>query len=111
MEPPPAIPTGWPRTGGIVVTVQLFGKRNDAVFDEWSTAHVAAGLLAEKMQLSLFTAIILHTVFEVIENNEPVRGWLHLKFGREPYHGDSIQNFLGDTLSFVAGYMLAERAR
>jgi hypothetical protein len=90
---------------------QFVGKRNEAVFDEWSITHAASGLLAEKLQLSLFHATVLHTVFELIENNEPVRGWLHLKFGREAYYGDSAYNILGDTAAFIAGYMLAERAR
>lgn len=80
------------------------------LLDQYSLLHFATGVVAYFWGISFMTNLVLHTLFELIENtalgmwviNNVVRVWP----GGKP-HPDSTRNMLGDTAANIAGWLLA----
>lgn len=78
--------------------------------DQYSLLHFAVGIVAYFWGLSFWMTVLLHIVFEYVENttqgmwviNEYVTMWP----GGKPY-ADSIRNRIGDTLFSALGWLVA----
>lgn len=67
------------------------------MFNEWTIAHVASGVLWGMMKPgAMLTGVAAHTAYEMVEGNI---------FPRDD-RDVSMRNHLGDTLAFVAGMLL-----
>jgi hypothetical protein len=96
-----------------------------AIFDKFSVLHFSVGAILFYFNISLFTAIIIHTIHEMFENPtlykvskniidyffkniNPELNKINLGVKNYRYNIEtSINSFLGDTLSFVAGWCFA----
>lgn len=79
--------------------------------DNYSLLHFAVGIIANFWNIKLIHLIIIHIIFEYVENtlqginfiNKNIKLWPGGKF-----FADSIINRTGDVLSSVIGWMLAD---
>jgi hypothetical protein len=79
-------------------------------FDKYTYLHFAVGIVAYFWNISLTNWVILHTIFEFLENtqmgmhiiNQYIVFW---PGGKE--HPDSIINNVGDTAGAVLGWLSA----
>jgi hypothetical protein len=80
--------------------------------DAYSLLHFAVGVVARHWNVSLLVWIILHTVFEIVENTQIGMHWIntHIKAwpGGKPY-ADSLVNNLGDTVFAILGWWAADK--
>ena len=86
------------------------------LFDHYSPLHAATGLMMFYWSIPLFWALVLHTIFEVVENTKAGIGFIDrfLTTKRLGWFGwpggkdkpDSFLNSLGDTIAFAAGWLL-----
>jgi len=83
-------------------------------FDAYSPSHFFAGVTFYLIGIDLITGIFLHTIFEIFSNNFWVqRGGYCIKL---PFlkiedcktKPDSIKNIIGDTISFIIGFIVAQ---
>lgn len=83
------------------------GLEREAWFTTYSLFHFLAGFLwGRYVKTGLFDWLLVHTVFEVIENASI--GINAFKAAGFPeYRGDCPENSVGDTLSAALGYVLA----
>ena len=76
---------------------------NIHLVDPYSICHVAAGVAARGIGLNLSTTLILHTLFEFVEN-------MYLKKSLSRIFPDSTTdtplNIIGDTLSAALGWYI-----
>ncbi len=75
-------------------------------FDQYSLLHTATGILSYFWSIPFVTALILHTLFEWLENTEYGMSLIR-KFTLWPggkNKADSIQNSIGDTIAFALGW-------
>ncbi len=81
-----------------------------ALTDKYSLLHFAVGIIAYYWDISFLTIMILHTVFEWIENT-PTGMWLINTYVRIWPGGkpspDTMLNRVGDTLWTAAGWGLS----
>ena len=89
--------------------MELVGTRNKALLDEWSIVHVSGGIVAAQTGITLPQFMVLHTLFELVENTDQGTGLLS-KIGWDRKNGDTWANIAGDTLSAVAGWYLGKWA-
>lgn len=79
-------------------------------FDQYSLLHMASGIIFYFLGISLKTSIILHTIFEIIENS-PVGMSLIQTISFWPgskKKADSIPNSIGDIIFFILGWLCAK---
>jgi hypothetical protein len=82
-------------------------------FDAYSPSHFFAGLTFYLLNIDFITSIILHTIFEIFENYFWVQQGGYciklpiLKLKDCKTKPDTIQNIIGDTISFALGYILS----
>jgi hypothetical protein len=84
-------------------------------FDQYSLLHGAVGIVAYFWQIPFVWAILVHTLFEWVENTATGMELINRVFVREGAFGwpgakkaaDSMVNRVGDTVSFAAGWFLA----
>lgn len=77
------------------------------LFDQYTYLHFAVGIIIYFWNISLRNMIILHTIFEILENtkmgmniiNNNITFWP----GGKPQI-DSIINIIGDTLGVIIGW-------
>ena len=90
------------------------------VLGAWSLGHMLFGMLAAKIKIPLFWAMLAHQLFELWEQN--ANGGQRLfnssiweKFPFKPikdklpwdhYTGDITINSIGDSIAFLIGYQL-----
>ena len=83
-------------------------------FDQYSYLHFTTGVVAQFWDMSLIVLIILHTIFEIIENREFSRKFItkYLTFwpGGKSY-ADSVLNSFTDTVFAVIGWLSASYFR
>lgn len=79
--------------------------------DKFSLCHFAVGIIFRYFNINLLVSIILHTIFEIVENS-PVGIDIHHKYlnfwpgGK--HAADGIINSTGDTVFFIFGWLLAD---
>ena len=81
---------------------------NQNIFDPYSIAHAGSGVVARSLQLSLLQTIVLHTIFEIVENNYLKFHPTVKKIFPDPSK-DTLLNSIGDTVSIATGWYLADR--
>ena len=80
------------------------------LFDQYSYLHFAVGIIAYFWNISLLNWIILHTIFEILENTQIgmniINKYLLIWPGGKP-KSDSIINSIGDTIGTILGWFSA----
>ena len=84
-----------------------------ALLDEYSLLHFASGIVLYYWNFSLTQTILGHSAFELFENSDGGMRFINDYFyynqtkllKTEP---DNITNMFGDTMSCIAGYMVAQ---
>ncbi len=75
-------------------------------FDQYSLLHTATGILAYFWNMSFVTALVVHTLFEWLENTQKgmafIRNFTYWPGGKEK--ADSLRNSIGDTIAFAIGW-------
>jgi len=84
---------------------EWYGNVNVTPFDAWSFVHLASGVVAASMKTTLPTFIMLHTLFELIENTEEISG-LMKQVGFDRRRMDTPANMLGDTVAAGIGWAI-----
>ena len=78
--------------------------------DQYSYLHFASGVIVYFFGISLKNWIILHIIFEILENTEYgihfINTYLTFWPGGKP-HSDSIINMTGDTIFSILGWLSA----
>lgn len=80
------------------------------IYDQFSLLHFAVGIVFYYWNISLINSIIIHTLFEVLENTtigmKMINKFYFWPGGKD--YADSIINSIGDTLFFILGWMIAK---
>ena len=81
------------------------------LFDQYSILHFAVGVLAYFWSISFFTIIIIHILFEFIENTSTGMNFINTYLielwpGGKPYP-DNILNSTTDTLFTGIGWLVS----
>lgn len=77
--------------------------------DKYSYLHFSVGIIMYYLNVGLINSIILHTIFEWLENTDigmKIINYISFWPGGKPYR-DSYINNLGDTTFFVIGWITA----
>ena len=81
---------------------------NQAIVDAYSIVHAGSGVIARVLKLSISQTIVLHTIFEVLENQYlKFQPW-SMKYFPDPVP-DTLLNSIGDTVSAILGWYAADR--
>lgn len=81
---------------------------NQAMFDPYSVAHAGAGVGARSLGLSLGQTILIHSVFEILENQYLKFHPMVRRFFPDPSK-DTLLNTFGDTVSVALGWYLTDK--
>lgn len=81
---------------------------NQEMFDPYSIAHAGSGVVARSLKLSLLETIVLHTIFEIVENNYLKFHPTVKKIFPDPSK-DTLINSIGDTISIGLGWYLTDK--
>jgi len=80
------------------------------IFDQYTYLHFAVGIIAYFWNISLLYWIVLHIIFEFVENTQMginiINKYLVFWPGGKP-KPDSIMNRLGDTIGAIIGWVSA----
>lgn len=80
------------------------------IIDQYSLLHVATGIIARYWNVSLLTWLLLHTLFELLENVDigryVINHYIVLWPGGKPTADTAINTF-GDFLCATAGWLFA----
>jgi len=81
------------------------------LFDQYTLLHFAVGVLLYFWNISLTNTIIIHIIFEFLENTILGMTFINTYFkdlwpGGKPY-ADSYINIIGDTIGVILGWSLA----
>ncbi len=78
--------------------------------DQYSLLHFAVGVVSYFWGLSLWSWVVIHFVFEVVENTEwgmwVINSYIRIWPGGKPY-ADSLLNRFGDIIFGVLGWLVA----
>lgn len=81
------------------------------IYDKYSLLHLAVGIVVYYFDISLLIWIILHTIFEIIENTKQgvyfIDNYLLFWPGGK-IKPDSITNSVSDTIFGIIGWILAD---
>ena len=82
------------------------------IFDQYSLLHFASGIIAYFLNIKLMTWIILHTLFEIIENNEFgmkfINTHLHSVWtGGKNYQDSFANSMIGDNFFAIIGWLIS----
>jgi len=80
------------------------------IFDQYSILHFAVGILAYFWSVSFFTLIIIHILFEIIENTQVGMYFINTYITIWPggkSHPDSLLNSISDTIFTGMGWMIS----
>ena len=83
--------------------------------DQYSLLHFAVGAVTYFWNIPFILAIVIHTIFEIVENTKFGMGIINRFFVKKRYFGwpggknkaDSDMNIVGDTLFFSMGWLSA----
>lgn len=81
------------------------------LFDQYTLLHFAVGVIAYFFGFSLLMTIVLHILFELIENTDEgiyfISNYLGWIWPGGKNYADSVTNQVGDTIGTTAGWILA----
>lgn len=79
------------------------------IFDKYSIFHATVGMLMSLLGLEWYIVLILHTIFEIVENTHTagkiIRKYLWWWPGGK-VKPDSVLNTIGDTISVMLGWLV-----
>ena len=82
----------------------------EKLFDQYTYLHFAVGIVVYFFNISLINWIILHTLFEILENTKYgikiINTYLTMWPGGKP-KSDQIINRFGDTIGAIIGWVSA----
>lgn len=82
-------------------------------FDQFSLLHFAVGIIAYFWGFSLFFTVIVHILFELLENTKYgmyfINHYVPFWPGGKPF-ADSMINQISDTLMSTVGWIMAQLA-
>lgn len=82
-------------------------------FDKFSFLHFCVGAIFNYWDVSLLLSVLLHTVFEILENTPTgmkfIRNFTSWPGGKSS--ADSLTNNIGDTFFFILGWIVASLVR
>ena len=81
---------------------------NQTAFDPYSLCHAGAGVVAASLRLSFTQTIVLHTIFEYVENKYLKTLPLTKKIFPDS-SADTVANMIGDTISVAVGWYLGDK--
>ena len=80
------------------------------LFDQYTYLHFAVGIVIYFWNISLFNCVVLHTIFEFLENTRTgmhiINNYIVFWPGGKP-KSDSIINNIGDTFGTIVGWLSA----
>jgi hypothetical protein len=80
-------------------------------FDKFFYLHIATGIMSYFLNISFINAIILHIIFEIVENSKQgirfINNYLTFWPGGKP-RSDTFINSFGDTVAFALGWKIAQ---
>jgi len=80
------------------------------VFDQYTYLHFAVGIIVYFWNISLINWIVLHSIFEFLENTNIgitiINQYMVFWPGGKP-KADSVLNVMGDTLGAIVGWLSA----
>jgi len=81
------------------------------IIDQYSLLHFASGIMAYFWNISLVNWIIIHTIFEIVENSEYGMKAINTVFkniwpGGKKY-SDSVSNITSDIIFAILGWLFA----
>jgi hypothetical protein len=80
------------------------------IFDQYTYLHFASGIIAYFFNISILSWIVLHSLFEIIENSthgiKIINTYLKFWPGGKPYQ-DTFINSIGDTIGTLLGWLSA----
>jgi hypothetical protein len=85
--------------------MQLFGRRNRAILDEWTFVHFASGIVLAQTGFGALQTLVLHSISEAVENTEAGSNVLR-SIGWDRSVMDSPVNIATDTIFAMAGWWL-----
>jgi len=81
------------------------------LFDQYTVLHFAVGIIAYFFGISLLMTIVLHILFEIIENTDEGVQFISTKLGwlwpGGKDYADSGINQIGDTIGTTVGWLFA----
>ena len=81
------------------------------LFDQYTYLHFASGIIAYFWGLRLKTLIILHVIFEIIENTQTamalINKYIYIFSPMRKNYPDSLINMVGDTIGAIIGWLSA----
>ena len=83
------------------------------IFDQYSLLHFSVGILLYFWGINGLNAFLLHTAFELLENTQLGMNFINSTFkgiwpGGKNF-SDTNSNKIGDTISFMVGWFLANK--
>lgn len=80
-------------------------------FDQYTVLHFAVGIIAYFWNISFLNTLILHTLFELLENTEQgmyvINTYFKMWPGGKP-KADTEINIIGDTVGTMVGWIFAQ---
>ena len=81
------------------------------IFDQYSLLHFASGVICYFYGIKFSTSVMLHTLFEIVENTKLgmhiINTYLTFWPGGKPKADSFINSIIGDNLSFALGWLAA----
>ena len=82
----------------------------EKLFDKYSLCHFAMGIIGNFLGFNFWQWLLLHTVFEILENTVVVGKFIDTNIpfwpGGKP-NPDTFINIVGDTISTMLGWLIA----
>ena len=82
------------------------------ILDKYSTLHFSVGMVWRYIGFDFLSLLIIHTVFEIVENSKPgmfiINNYFKLWPGGKP-HADSKINSISDIVISLIGWMIADK--
>ena len=80
--------------------------------DQFSLLHMSVGILSYFWGMPLVTLLVIHTIFELVENTDWGRNFITTHLTLWPggkSHADSLTNMVGDTVCVTIGWFMAQQ--
>tara|TARA_Y100000389_G_C17233578_1_gene399402 strand:- start:403 stop:714 length:312 start_codon:yes stop_codon:yes gene_type:complete len=82
------------------------------MLDQYSLLHFSVGIVFYFWNVPLLQSLMLHFLFEIVENTEMgmniINTWFKNIWPGGKYSSDSPMNIFGDNIFFVIGWLLAK---